>query len=181
MNKKLAKIVRCQRGLTLNELVIAVAITALIMGGIGTAVYQIIVVNAKSNAHMTAVKDVENAVHWLTRDAQMAQYSEDASPLSTRSFPINLTWTNPYESISGNVTYQISGKKLLRVFSDNGTAAVTSVIAHNIDSANTDWSFSGAWSGAVLRFNVTSKVTGFREASETRRFDIVTRAAIPGT
>ena len=62
-----------QRGFTLIELIVAIAITGLITGGITTAIFQVFSVNALSNNHMLALRQVQNAGYWISHDAQMAQ------------------------------------------------------------------------------------------------------------
>ena len=182
MLRRLLKLFGNQYGFTLTELLIVIAISALISAGVGTTIYQIFVVNSKSNSHMTAVKEVENAVHWLTRDAQMAQFNENASANGTqaspRAFPLELTWNNIYDNpaVSVNVTYSINGNRLERHYTDNQSVSNTAVVARFINPAGTNWWYSGAWYGNDLIFNVTANVTGYRPAGETRNFQVVTRS-----
>ncbi len=180
--RRLARVNRNQRGFSLIELVIALAIAALVGGGAVMATFSVITTNSGSTTHMTAVKEVENAVHWLTRDAQMAQFEEDEPPTGPWAFndpihPLVLTWVNDYDGISGNVTYQQNGGQLLRVYSGSEGSATT-VVAQHIDfnSLNTNWSFSGGYNGSVLSFKIKASVGGFRPSSETRLFDVVTRS-----
>jgi len=69
-----------QRGFTLIELIVAIAITGLITGGITTAIFQVFNVNTLSNNHMLALRQVQNAGYWISHDAQMAQ-ATDADPV----------------------------------------------------------------------------------------------------
>ena len=89
MLRRLALLNRNQTGLTLIELIVAMAITALVTGGITGSIFQIFAVSAQDNANMTAVKQVENAIHWISRDVLMTQIIE---PSEGSGFPLNLTW-----------------------------------------------------------------------------------------
>jgi len=73
------------------ELVIAIAITGLITGGITMGIFQVIDMNARTSNHMTAVNQVQNAGYWVSLDAQMAQ-SVNAAGAS--GFPLTFTWTD---------------------------------------------------------------------------------------
>ena len=64
---------RNQKGLTLVELLIAIAITAVIGTAVATASYQIFKVNVRSTNHQIAVAQVQNATNAINRDAQQAQ------------------------------------------------------------------------------------------------------------
>ena len=65
-----------QRGFTFIELVIALAVAALLAGVVTETIYQVLTHNARGTSHMVAVKQVENALHFITRDVQMAQTIE---------------------------------------------------------------------------------------------------------
>ena len=169
---------RNQRGFTLVELVMAIGVTGVFMAGIGAAVFQVFDVNTRSTTHMVAVKEVENAVHWITRDAERAQYSDNATYSISGSFEDSLTlsWVNDFDSNSGNVTYRQNGDRLERTFSDNGGSVTTNLVAQHIVSDNSSWSLSVSPYGAVLSFKITAVVNSAKPASETRSFDVVARS-----
>lgn len=70
------------------ELLVAVAITGLIAGGIATTIYQVFGINTLSNNHMLAVRQVQNAGHFISHDAQMAQSIDDTSVLIEEDHPL---------------------------------------------------------------------------------------------
>ncbi|HUV56563.1 MAG TPA: prepilin-type N-terminal cleavage/methylation domain-containing protein [Dehalococcoidales bacterium] len=118
-----------QRGFMLVELLVALAITGLIAGGITTAISQVFIFNMRSSAHMTAIKQVESVVHWISRDAQMAK-TITADPGDT-GFPLSLTWTDYGEGgAPQTVIYTIDSAGLWRDF--NGQ---TMRVAQYIDPA----------------------------------------------
>ncbi|MFW0860383.1 MAG: prepilin-type N-terminal cleavage/methylation domain-containing protein, partial [Dehalococcoidia bacterium] len=81
---------KSQRGFTLIELIIAIAITGIIIGGIVMTIFQVISVNALTANHLTAVRQVQNAGHWITSDAKMAQ---SVATTGASGFPLTLTWS----------------------------------------------------------------------------------------
>jgi len=166
---------RSQRGFTLIELIIAVAITGAITGSLAMGIFQTFDYSARGNARMTCVKQVENAIHWLSRDAQMAQ--EVTPDLDADGFPLELTWTE-WDNTHHVITYRIEGSELKRGHVEDGIPLADYVVARyvaadpgltNCDFNETDW---------VLTFEITAIVTGYPEdISETREVRITPRTS----
>jgi len=94
------KLNRGQKGLTIIELLIAIAITSVITGGIATIVYQIYTGSARSSNHMVAVRQVQEAGYWVS---QYAYTSQNTTINGTSGFPLTLKWIdfneNKYQKI----------------------------------------------------------------------------------
>ncbi|MFC1911111.1 prepilin-type N-terminal cleavage/methylation domain-containing protein [Chloroflexota bacterium] len=160
-----------QKGFTLLELIIAIAIAGLITAGITVAIMQILTINTRASNHMVAVRQVQQAGKEVSKDTLQAQPTKiDDDP--SEAFLV-LNWT---DSQGGNntVVYRLEPmpsspalSMLARNHTINGTAWATAppVVAEYIDPDKT----SCVWASGVLTFNVTATVGG---ESETRIYEI---------
>jgi prepilin-type N-terminal cleavage/methylation domain-containing protein len=152
-----------QLGFTLVEVILAIAISGIITGGITMTIFQVITGNIRTGNHMTAVRQVQNAGYWVSHDTQMAQ-TVTPDP-GDSGFPLDLVIpvdTNPDNDYS--VSYFLDGDKLKR--SKNGSPET--LIAQYIAPDQT----SCVWDGSVLTFNVTATVG---EQTETRIYEVMPR------
>lgn len=92
---RLGNINKDQRGFTLIELIIAFAITGLIVGGLAMTVIQLFEGHAQSSGEMTAIRQVQNTGYHISRDTQQAhEVSFDNDPDTPEV--ITLTWYQYY-------------------------------------------------------------------------------------
>jgi prepilin-type N-terminal cleavage/methylation domain-containing protein len=83
-----------QRGFTLIELIIAIAIVAFVTGGVVTALFQVFNVNKLNSDHLAATRQVQNAGFWISQDSQMAQIVRTDDDIGTVENEILiLSWT----------------------------------------------------------------------------------------
>jgi prepilin-type N-terminal cleavage/methylation domain-containing protein len=187
MLRRLGLIIRDQKGFTLIEMIVAIAISSAIGGGILLSIYQTSSYQAMEKARMNCVKNVENAIHYIIRDAQMAQeidtdYDADGFP-----FPLYLTWTEWDADVDANPEYKHEVTYTL----DDGSNELqrhhvaydaiggenkndTNVVARYIDP-DPDKTNCG-YIGGVLNLELTATITGFpKEISETRNVEIIPR------
>jgi prepilin-type N-terminal cleavage/methylation domain-containing protein len=80
-----------QKGFTIVELAVAMAIIAIIGLAATMVIFQILEGTGRSNDNMEAIYQVRNAGYWITRDAQMAE-GVATSGLEFPNF-LSLTWT----------------------------------------------------------------------------------------
>ncbi len=167
-----------EKGITLIELVVVLGVAGIITSAITMTFFQVFINNAHSTAHMTAVKQVENAIHWLNRDVQGAQ-SVNIAP---SGFPLTLTWVE-WNNKKQEVTYRLGdmgggAKQLERQHvtydaSGNVIGNQTTLVARYIDPGSTMTNCQ--YSGGVFTYTITATVTGLRSASETRKGEIKPR------
>ncbi len=179
----LTGIKKYQRGFTLIEVVTVLAITGIIASGITVTIFQLYNVNSRSSAHMVAIKQVEDAVHWISRDVKMAQIVKltedpDKEDAAGTKFPLTLTWTDWESNEKYQVIYSIASGSQLRMLERQvlvNTDNVTSPVAHSIDPDSTKTNLD--LTGNVLTLTITAKVVdGSRVYSESREVKIVPRS-----
>jgi prepilin-type N-terminal cleavage/methylation domain-containing protein len=176
---RLGSINRKQRGFTLIELVIALAITGAITGGITMSIFQTLDYNARSNARMIAVKQVENAIHYINRDVQMAQIVDTADPdPDGDGFPLTLRWVE-WDAYNTEhvVTYSKAGDELKRNHTEDGVSNETTVAWYlDTDPANTHCAFDETeW---IFTLKITTIVRGYPEdISEMREMRTTPRTS----
>lgn len=90
-----------EKGFTLVELMIALAITVLVSGASAIALKQIYGGTSHNNSHLTAVQQVANAGFWICRDAQRAEVINTSNLTGTDLVTMN--WTE--WDAAGNPTY----------------------------------------------------------------------------
>ena len=108
-----------ERGYTLVEAMIAIAITGFIVTVIGMVVQQMVVVPERGDDQLDAIHPMQNAAHWLTLDGQTAVSASGGSSL-TLTLASNTT-----------INYVRSGTNLYRYY-----ASSNRTIARNVASAN---------------------------------------------
>ena len=181
--RRLRAISRYQQGFTLAEIVIAIAITALIGSAVATATYQIVNINASSTNHQIAITQVQSAVHSISRDAQQAQYIIPKDVLLDTPVPmvdgvisfnlfdvippdkdkIVIEWTE-WDMTHKEITYEIVNGSLQRDLS---------IVANNISALSGNWNTLTK----VLTITITATVNAPKPSIETRTFQIKPRPA----
>ena len=172
---------RNQRGFTLVELLVALAIEGILAGGIVAVIFQVSNVSSKSADHMTAIKQVENAAHWLSRDAMMAQTHPSESD-NYSSFPLTLTWADwdytTHDTTENNVVYTIENGDLKRTqnvrINGGSWSPTVSLIARYIDPSleMTHYRFKNG----ALEFRICARVQqGSRVILEAREYKVIPR------
>ena len=166
-----------EKGFTLVELVVAITIMVLASGAAGAAIFQIFNGTGRSNSHMTAVRQVQNAGYWISRDAQMAQ-TATIDNLTLPDFLI-LSWTewdDAGDPIYHSATYSFEELtdgigKLKRGHWSSAGANEQTLIAEYIyyDPNDVDDTSKASYESPVLTVQLTAL---FEEILETRAYKI---------
>ena len=133
-----------QRGMTLIELLIALSISGVIIGGLGASIYTIMSVTGRGNAEISLLRDIQSASHWITNDALMAR-----DIVLIGGAPANgivLSWDDS-QGIPHSSNFSHSGRELIRSF--NGTSKII------------------AWHVSSVEFSLNDDVLTYTLASET--------------
>jgi prepilin-type N-terminal cleavage/methylation domain-containing protein len=169
-----------QRGFTLGELMIALAISGVITGGVTMTIFQVVTGSARTNNHMIAVRQVQNAGYWVSHDAQMAQQDPVIVTNGGELKSITLTWTDWETKDVHTVVYSLlADNKLQREHVTKNVGGVVigdevAIVAEyiNPDPGKTKCEFTD---GALI-FTVTASIgAGSQQQSETRVYKIVPR------
>ena len=136
------------------EMLIATAITGLIVSVLGTAVFQVTDVSQYGNDRLTALHELQNIARWFNLDGQRAVSATAGDDLT-----LNIS-----ESLT--ITYTLNGTELRRIA---GSSQMT--LARNITSAN----FSSA--NRTVTLTVTSSPEGRHNINEQGSYKVTLRPA----
>jgi prepilin-type N-terminal cleavage/methylation domain-containing protein len=141
-----------QEGMTMVELITAIAVTGIIVVFLGTAIYQILTVSGYGNDKLTALHELQNAAYWFNTDGQEAKTATGGSQMV-------LTLSD-----NSTVTYSLVGTELRRTA---GGPQMT--LAQNISSA------SFAINNRVATMNLISAPVGTNNVSENGTYMVYLR------
>ena len=167
-----------EKGSTLLELIIAIAIMVLVAGAAQAGIFQIFKITELNSSHMTAVSQVQNAGYWIAHDARMAQ-GVTTDNLTLPDFLI-LSWIEQGSCDEYQLTYTLENMagspltKMLRHQYINGVLNTTTLVAQYIDpdSGNTRCEYDSG----ILSLNITATMDRGRSMEiETRSYNIVPR------
>ncbi len=172
-----------EKGYTLLELIIATTIIVLVSGAASIAIFQIMKGTETNNTHMNAVRQVQTAGYWISRDARMAQ-SVSTDNLTPPDFLVFTwsEWNELDEKIYHTANYSfadLSGDtgKLKRTHWSSAGANEQTLIATHIyyAPADPDDTTKASYQAPVLTLQLTSLV---KDAMETREYRINNRPNI---
>ena len=73
--------IKGERGFTLVEFLIVIAITGFITSALGVAIYHSVTVPERGNDKLMALHDLQNTAHWVGIDGQMSKSASGGSQL----------------------------------------------------------------------------------------------------
>lgn len=168
---------RGEKGFTFIELALAIAIIGLVSAVASAAIFQILKNTERNNDHITAVRQVQNAGYWISRDTQMAQ-SVTTDNLTPPDFLV-LSWTEwdaDGDPIYHSARYFFedltdSIGKLKRSHWSSAGANEQTLVAEYIyyDSSDVDDTSKASYQSPVLTVQLTAL---FEKFLETREYKI---------
>ncbi len=161
-----------QKGFTLLEVMIAIAVTGILGASVAGAISQLWNAYAVSKNHVIAINQVENAIYWIGRDVRMSQ---SIGLSGGNGFPLTLEWWD--EDTHVLTTYTLDSGTLSR---DSNIAPNHMAIAEHIDARAErtvyDDDIAPIADGLTLR--ITASLTKHRNVSETRVVEIIPRSEL---
>ena len=185
--KKFISIKKDQNGFSLVELLVAIAISGIIIIGLVIGIFQLFTGHARASGEMTVVRQVQQAGYYISRDTQMARdvlVGDD--PGTAEVEVVTLTWywfmwhENPADRDGEGlrVIYTLEEDKLYRnfdVFYEDAEGDVTfgalpydykTFVAEYIEDINC------TYDDVTLTLTVTASVEGIAgEQVETRTYE----------
>lgn len=124
--------IKDEKGITLTELLVALALTGLIIGPLVTAIYQIYHVTGWGSNQMRVQHDLQNAATWLNRDVISASRADVSGSRMVLTIPYFPSGTFTYTANIYTITYTFStANKTLTRDSGNSTVTVARHIVSN--------------------------------------------------
>jgi prepilin-type N-terminal cleavage/methylation domain-containing protein len=168
MLKILRSIRHEQDGFSLVEMLAALIITALIGFGAAAATNQIITQAPENADYSAASNQVANAIHWISRDAQMSQ---DVTTEGAAGFPLTLTWIE-WDNSEHQIIYTLDDSTIKRSYSIDGAEPSGTVVAQYINE-NTGLTRCD-YDDGILTIKVTATIGVGEHAVEVTRLRDVT-------
>ncbi len=138
-----------QKGYTLIELLAVLAITGIISIGALMSNGQVITQTVRNNDFTTANRHVLNAIHWISKDAQMAQgVSGYYLSSDNTGFPVDANLVLVWETWDNHlmeITYSIDNEgRLKRTSTTDGGESQEMLVAQYLrpESTNCTWTHS---------------------------------------
>jgi type II secretory pathway pseudopilin PulG len=159
-------------------MLIVLAISGAIITAVSAVILQTFSVSAANNNRMTAIKQLENALHWIDRDAQQS-WVQDVS-----IDPLYMHWIDNVVSPvqEHDITYNLDNTdgtltRIDVVTEHDGTVnTLNTLIAEYISDINYTYvqNPNGKY---LLTVNITANVEGYRSATESRTLCVMPRAS----
>lgn len=160
------KLKKGERGFSLVELVIVVALAGLVGAAITATAFQVFTFNTRLSNQMTAIRQVQQAGFWVSPDVMMAEPDKITYNASSEKFLV-LGWT-AYNDTEYEVDYILQNGVLSRQRYTKPAVVpdYTTVVAEYISSA------SFVQYGSAYNFTVTATVG---EQTEMRTYEVKPR------
>lgn len=160
-----------QKGFTLVELLVALAVGGLVMMSAVALIYQVIWGTGRTNSQVVALTDVHYAALRLKKDLQMAQSADFDLPDGSA---VTLSWTDytsfdPTENKDHTSSYELLDGELRRIYDYEKPSETTSIVGRNITSVNF------TQDGRVINVVITATAGDMLPRSETLEFSVYLR------
>ncbi|MFB0559198.1 MAG: PilW family protein [Dehalococcoidales bacterium] len=117
-----------QKGTSLLELLVAMAITAMIVGGIAALIFQEYSGTATAKNSITVAHEIGNAARWISQDVMMAE-STDLVEGTNPAGQVTLSWVDQsdFAYIPHSSSYYLEGTQLQRDYDGTVTTVARDI------------------------------------------------------
>lgn len=126
----MSRIFRDSGGFTLVEMLVSIGILSIVMGTVGTALFQSLKTQSGVIDDGTAINELRKGLSWFASDVKMAQTSTliDLDPAVDT---VTFTWTDQFQdaSVPHTSTYAVVGDELIRTYDSNSHAVARDVVS----------------------------------------------------
>ena len=167
-----------QRGFTLIEVLVVMAISGVVLLSIVWGIQMVIFGTARSNSQVVALDEVNRASLRIKRD--LSTYNDVNLTVEPPDL-ITINWTDQtFELNKGpreyEVTYSLSGTELLRIYTKDDSPTPTQIIGRHI----TYLSFArNEVNDRFIDVVITTTICGMAPRSETVRFSVYQLKEVP--
>ena len=162
-----------QKGFTLVELLVALAVGSLVIVGALGAIYQVVWGTSRTNSQVVALTDVHQAALQLKKDIQMAQSA--AFDLPDGSIAkldwIDYTSFDPAENKDHTSSYKLLDGELRRIYDQGEPSEITSIVGRNITYVDFTQNPNGD-NDRVIKVVITAIEGDLTPRSETLEFSV---------
>lgn len=172
------KLRNSQKGFTLVEMLIVIAVGGLLLSGIVPATFQTIRVTTSSNTKITALEDIKNIPYRLGKDVRMAATTNLVEESPTVYDSLVLDWTSWYDETGELVptyhqclyTFLSEGKVQREYKKGDEPGALTTISTTTTGKYISDIEFSRQ--GHIIFVTITSSPEGKAETEEQKTYHI---------
>lgn len=169
--RKIRLFYKNQAGFTLIELMVALVISGIIGLGATVSSGQVLNQTSRNSDYTTASRNAMNAIHWISRDAMMAQTINGAEGFPQNE-DLSLNWVE-WDNTVNSANYSLENGILRRIYSD-GSQVTNTIIAQYINS-DAELTNCVSYNG-TLTLTITSSVgEGSKVVNVTRVREIISR------
>ncbi|MFC1847602.1 type II secretion system protein J [Chloroflexota bacterium] len=160
-----------QRGFTLIEILVVMAVGGMILAGVVLSIQQIFLSTARSNSQVTALADIDRVVLSIKKDLLMTQSTNLTDGDPTPQSSVTLTWIDYTSSFSSSnqtshsSSYILSDTELQRTYD-----STMNIVGRHITS------IGFTQSGKVIKVTITATGPTFPYESRTLTFSSHIRA-----
>ena len=149
-----------EKGFTLLELLVGIAILAFVVGAASMTVITMMRLSPQSNNWAIALRQVQDAGHWISRDVQMSQGTITVGAWGNPTF-LTLTLPQPPPTPAKIIIYQFEDmagglKRLMRTDQDTGNQIMIAEYIYYDPVSDPDKSTMANYLSPVLTFTITA-------------------------